>query len=29
MQKGRIVHRGSTAEFRGDRNRAHALLGVA
>jgi branched-chain amino acid transport system ATP-binding protein len=29
MQKGRIVHRGSTAAFRGDRGRAHALLGVA
>ena len=28
MQKGRIVHRGSTADFRRDRDRAHALLGV-
>ncbi|MFB4284131.1 MULTISPECIES: ABC transporter ATP-binding protein [unclassified Nonomuraea] len=28
MQKGRIVHRGSTADFRADRTRAHALLGV-
>ena len=29
MRKGRIVHRGPTAEFRSDRRRAHALLGVA
>ncbi|MBA9002670.1 ABC transporter ATP-binding protein [Thermomonospora cellulosilytica] len=29
MSKGRIVHRGPTAEFRSDRRRAHALLGVA
>ncbi|MFI0446360.1 ABC transporter ATP-binding protein [Actinomadura sp. 6N118] len=28
MQKGRIVHRSSTQDFRTDRNRAHALLGV-
>ncbi|MDP4502266.1 ABC transporter ATP-binding protein [Nonomuraea turcica] len=28
MQKGRIVHRSSTADFRADRARAHALLGV-
>ncbi|KAB2340184.1 ABC transporter ATP-binding protein [Actinomadura rudentiformis] len=28
MQKGRIVHRSSTREFRTDRDRAHALLGV-
>jgi branched-chain amino acid transport system ATP-binding protein len=28
MQKGRIVHRSPTAEFRADRTRAHALLGV-
>jgi branched-chain amino acid transport system ATP-binding protein len=28
MQKGRIVHRGPTAEFRADRARAHTLLGV-
>jgi branched-chain amino acid transport system ATP-binding protein len=28
MQKGRIVHRSPTAEFRADRPRAHALLGV-
>ena len=28
MQKGRIVHRGSTADFRRDRARAHTLLGV-
>ncbi|GAA4126754.1 ABC transporter ATP-binding protein [Actinomadura keratinilytica] len=28
MQKGRIVHRSTTAEFRQDRERAHALLGV-
>ncbi|UUU20510.1 ABC transporter ATP-binding protein [Streptomyces sp. DSM 40750] len=28
MRKGRIVHRSSTAEFRGDRERAHGLLGV-
>ncbi|MFI0351226.1 ABC transporter ATP-binding protein [Actinomadura sp. 9N407] len=28
MRKGRIVHRGTTADFRGDRARAHALLGV-
>ncbi|SDK35248.1 branched-chain amino acid transport system ATP-binding protein [Nonomuraea maritima] len=28
MQKGRIVHRGPTADFRADRTRAHALLGV-
>ncbi|MER5433636.1 ABC transporter ATP-binding protein [Streptomyces sp. NPDC002588] len=28
MQKGRIVHRSSTAEFRQDRDRAHSLLGV-
>ncbi|MGH3712513.1 MAG: ABC transporter ATP-binding protein [Micromonosporaceae bacterium] len=29
MQKGRIVHRCATADFRRDRDRAHALLGVA
>jgi hypothetical protein len=29
MQKGQIVHRCDTAEFRRDRDRAHALLGVA
>ena len=28
MQKGRIVHRGTTADFRRDRGRAHTLLGV-
>ncbi|MFI6279809.1 ABC transporter ATP-binding protein [Streptomyces sp. NPDC050988] len=28
MQKGRIVHRSSTADFRQDRDRAHSLLGV-
>lgn len=28
MQKGRIVHRSSTADFRQDRQRAHSLLGV-
>lgn len=28
MQKGRIVHRSTTAEFRADHDRAHALLGV-
>ncbi|WP_248963840.1 ABC transporter ATP-binding protein [Sphaerisporangium perillae] len=28
MQKGQIVHRSSTSEFRADRARAHALLGV-
>jgi branched-chain amino acid transport system ATP-binding protein len=28
MQKGRIVHRSSTADFRQDRARAHSLLGV-
>ncbi|MGP4026010.1 ABC transporter ATP-binding protein [Actinomadura sp. 3N407] len=28
MQKGRIVHRCGTEEFRADRDRAHALLGV-
>ncbi|WP_222871069.1 ABC transporter ATP-binding protein [Nonomuraea sp. PA05] len=28
MRKGRIVHRSPTAEFRADRARAHALLGV-
>jgi branched-chain amino acid transport system ATP-binding protein len=28
MQKGRIVHRSSTADFRQDRSRAHSLLGV-
>ncbi|GAA3798278.1 ABC transporter ATP-binding protein [Streptomyces phyllanthi] len=28
MQKGRIVHRSSTADFRQDRRRAHSLLGV-
>ncbi|TPQ18149.1 ABC transporter ATP-binding protein [Streptomyces sporangiiformans] len=28
MQKGRIVHRSSTADFRQDRHRAHSLLGV-
>jgi len=28
MQKGRIVHRSPTADFRADRERAHALLGV-
>jgi branched-chain amino acid transport system ATP-binding protein len=28
MQKGRIVHRASTDDFRADRSRAHALLGV-
>jgi branched-chain amino acid transport system ATP-binding protein len=28
MQKGRIVHRGTTADFRRDRARAHTLLGV-
>ncbi|MGI5282220.1 hypothetical protein ACQEVF_02705 [Nonomuraea polychroma] len=28
MQKGRIVHRSPTADFRADRARAHALLGV-
>uniref|UniRef100_UPI0037C9FF6E ABC transporter ATP-binding protein n=1 Tax=Nonomuraea gerenzanensis TaxID=93944 RepID=UPI0037C9FF6E len=28
MQKGRIVHRSPVAEFRADRARAHALLGV-
>ncbi|TMR97132.1 ABC transporter ATP-binding protein [Nonomuraea basaltis] len=28
MQKGRIVHRSPTPEFRADRARAHALLGV-
>jgi branched-chain amino acid transport system ATP-binding protein len=28
MQKGRIVHRVSTADFRRDRARAHTLLGV-
>lgn len=28
MQKGRIVHRGSTPGFRRDRDRAQALLGV-
>lgn len=28
MQKGRIVHRCRTEEFRADRDRAHALLGV-
>ncbi|MEV0616539.1 ABC transporter ATP-binding protein [Nonomuraea sp. NPDC050404] len=28
MRKGRIVHRGPTPEFRADRARAHALLGV-
>jgi branched-chain amino acid transport system ATP-binding protein len=28
MQKGRIVHRSSTADFRRDRARAHSLLGV-
>jgi branched-chain amino acid transport system ATP-binding protein len=28
MQKGRIVHRGATSDFRADRDRAHALLGV-
>ncbi len=29
MQKGRIVHRSTTAEFRRDSSVAHALLGVA
>jgi branched-chain amino acid transport system ATP-binding protein len=29
MAKGEIVHRATTAEFRGDRATAHALLGVA
>ena len=29
MQKGRIVHRGTTTAFRSDRRRAHRLLGVA
>ncbi|MFG1943949.1 ABC transporter ATP-binding protein [Nonomuraea sp. NPDC048826] len=28
MRKGRVVHRGSTEDFRADRARAHALLGV-
>ncbi|MGI3224580.1 ATP-binding cassette domain-containing protein [Streptomyces sp. GTA36] len=28
MQKGRIVHRSSTTDFRKDRERAHSLLGV-
>ncbi|WP_433462172.1 ABC transporter ATP-binding protein [Spirillospora sp. CA-128828] len=28
MQKGRIVHRSPTADFRRDRDRAHTLLGV-
>jgi branched-chain amino acid transport system ATP-binding protein len=28
MRKGRIAYRGSTTDFRGDRARAHALLGV-
>ncbi|GLW66653.1 ABC transporter ATP-binding protein [Actinomadura rubrobrunea] len=28
MRKGRIAHRGPTAEFRSDRDRARALLGV-
>jgi hypothetical protein len=28
MQKGQIVHRGSSTDFRRDRDRAYALLGV-